>query len=473
MTRLLDALPLRLAARGVARWRTRRAVLPPFPAWPTAGSDPVRAVATLHARGAYEEAMARAEVLLQQARPETQTVVTLARLLIAVGDPRAEPLCREHLSSLAATPAGATLIDAMDLRPHPPLRLPDGSPHLLAMSRAVGSGAMGSREIERELRPHEFVRHPQAHLVLAQASAETKPERAGRALSRFFDVYGVAPVTLAGGDGSFLARLGVERRPPVWGRRKVTVMMAAYRASDTIGYAVASLLAQTYRPLEILICDDASPDTTVEQLRARYARCALPEGVELRLFRSRRNQGPYGIRNALLAEATGALITVHDADDLALPERIAEQVTALDGGHAASIGRFLRVTERGRFVFFGDQNAHRLSVASLLVRRSVLEQLGPYRTVAFGADHELLQTLRERFSIAYLKHPVHLGLWSDQSLTRSEGFESLESGYRSPARRRYAELVEQRLRSRVDERAMRDELEALGILREPSPIDAL
>lgn len=471
MTRLLDALPLRLAARGLARWRTRRAVLPPFPAWPEDGSDPVRAVATLHARGAYGEAMARAEVLLQALQPEPRSLMTLARLLIAVGDARAERLCREHLALLAATPAGATLIDAMNLRPHPPLRLPDGSPHLLALSRAVSEGAMGWREVERELRAHEFVSHPQAHLVLAQAAA--RPEEAARALSRFFDVYGVAPVTLADGEGSFLARLGLARRPPVWGRRKVTVMMAAYRASQTLGYAIASLLAQTYRPLEILVCDDASPDSTAELLRAQYARRALPEGVELRLFRSRRNQGPYGIRNALLAEATGELITVHDADDLALPERIAAQVKALDGGHAASIGRFLRVTERGRFVFFGDQNAHRLSVASLLVRRSVLEQLGPYRTVAFGADHELLQTLRARFSIAYLKHPVHLGLWSDQSLTRSEGFESLESGYRSPARRRYAELVEQRLRGRIDERAMSDELEALSILREPSPIDPL
>lgn len=478
MKRLLDARPWRLAARGLARWRARRATLPPFPAWPADDDDPVRAVATLHARGAYAEAMTRAETLLprlDELTSRAHAVVTLARLLIAVGDARAEPLCRQYLPLLATTPAGATLIDSMDLRPHPPRWLPNGAPHLLVTSRAVSAGAMSAAEVERLLssRPDVFIRHPQAHLVMAQAHMVPRPEEAGRALSRFFDAHGVAPVGLSPGEGSFLARLRLARRPVVWGRRKVTVMMAAYRATETLSYAIESLLEQTYRPLEILICDDASPDATPVLLRKRYARCSLPEGIELRLFRSRDNQGPYGIRNALLAEATGELITVHDADDLALPERIAEQVAALDGGHAASIGRFLRVTERGRFVFFGDQNALRLSVASLLVQRSVLEQCGPYRTVAFGADHELLQTLRERFSIAYLKRPVHLGLWSDQSLTRSEGFESLESGYRSPARRRYAELVDEQLRGKVDERRMNDELEALGIGREPYPIEAL
>lgn len=438
----------------------------------------MRAIALLHGRGAYGAAMERAEALLPQLDElpsEAEAVVTLVRLLVAVGDARAEPLCRQYLPLLATTPAGATLIDSMDLRPHPPRWLPDGAPHLLALSRAVSAGAMNAREVERLLwsRPDVFIRYPQAHLVLAQAQATSRPEAAARALSRFFDAHEVAPVSLSPGEGAFLSRLGVARRPIVHGQRKVTVMMAAYRATETLGYAIESLLAQTYRPLEILVCDDASPDATPDVLRERYGRCSLPEGIELRLYRSRNNQGPYGIRNALLAEATGDLITVHDADDLALPERIADQVAALDGGHAASIGRFLRVTERGRFVFFGDQNALRLSVASLLVQRSVLERWGPYRTVAFGADHELLQALRARFSIAYLKRPVHLGLWSDRSLTRSEGFESLESGYRSPARRRYAELVDEQLRGEVDDRRMNDELEALGILREPSRIELL
>lgn len=441
----------------------------------------MQAVARLHGRGAYREAVVRMERWLPKLHEMEPTerahaVVVASRLLIALGDERAEGLCREHLALLSTTAAGATLVDAMALRPHPPYHLPDGAPHLLSLSQAVATGAMNAVELERLLgaRSTTFLRYPQAHLVVAQAHAASNPVEAGRALSRFFDAHAVAPVDLGAGEGSFLARLSLARRPVVHGGRKVTVMVAAYRATATLPYAIESLLAQTYRPLEILVCDDASPDDTAEELGRRYRRTSLPEGVTLELFRSRHNQGPYGIRNALLSEATGDLITVHDADDLALPERIAHQVAALeDGGHAASIGRFLRVTESGRFVFFGDQRAHRLSVASLLMRRSVLERLGPYRTVAFGADHELLTALRERFSIAYVKRPVHLGLWSDQSLTRSKGFESLETGYRSPARRRYTELVDEKLRGVVAEEAMSRELEELGILRDPSPIEPL
>ena len=45
-------------------------------------------------------------------------------------------------------------------------------------------------------------------------------------------------------------------------RETVSVVIPYYRASQTIARAVESALAQTVRPLEILLVDDGNPEDT-------------------------------------------------------------------------------------------------------------------------------------------------------------------------------------------------------------------
>lgn len=476
---LLDRAPIRLAARAVARRRARRSWLgpaAPLPPQPRTPRERLEALETFLAGAAHGRAAELADDLLERMgalEPDLRTRAWMAiiQTLVAVGDERATALARAQASRLSRDARGASLLDALELRRTPSPWLPDGRANLLLAARRIEEGELDAEALAvRWLRrPAVWVRQPQAHLVLAHALMRADAPAAGRALSRFLDAHTVAPVRIDPGEGNVLARSGPARREPrVDGSRTVSVVVAAYRARHTIDYAIDSLLDQTYRPLEILACDDASDDGTAERLRERYG--GLPE---VRLFRSVANQGPYGIRNALLREARGELLTFHDADDLALPSRIADQVGAMRRARAeASVGRFLRVTASGRFVFFHDQSCHRLSVASLMMTRAAYEAVGPYRVAAFGADHELLEALRDRCDgrVAYLRRPVHLGLWSEGSLTRAPGSESLESGYRSPKRRLYAELVYERRHGLVTEREMAARLDDAGVLREPQDV---
>jgi glycosyltransferase involved in cell wall biosynthesis len=218
------------------------------------------------------------------------------------------------------------------------------------------------------------------------------------------------------------------------------VVVAAHDAARTVGYAVASLLAQSYENLELLVGDDASSDGTLEVLKARFS-----NEPRVRLFRSSQNQGAYNLRNALAARARGELLTFHDADDLALPNRIASQVEQLrDARVTACIGNFVRVRPQGSFVFFRDQKASRMCAVSLMLPRQTFAKLGPFRSARFGADHELFETLRARLgehAIGRVRAPLLLGLAAPGSATRTAGGEALENGYRSPARRAYSELV--------------------------------
>lgn len=104
----------------------------------------------------------------------------------------------------------------------------------------------------------------------------------------------------------------------------VTIGITAFNAEMTIERAVRSGLAQTWRPIEIVVVDDGSLDATPDilaTLRAKHP--------EIRLFRHATNQGIAATRNRIIAEANGAFLAFFDDDDESLPGRISAQVNRL------------------------------------------------------------------------------------------------------------------------------------------------
>lgn len=97
--------------------------------------------------------------------------------------------------------------------------------------------------------------------------------------------------------------------------------MPFHNSEHYLREAVQSILAQTYRPLELLLVDDGSSDGG-----ALFAMSLVSKHVESRLVRLTENLGPAVARNRGLAEARGSLITFLDADDSMLNERLAWQV---------------------------------------------------------------------------------------------------------------------------------------------------
>lgn len=220
----------------------------------------------------------------------------------------------------------------------------------------------------------------------------------------------------------------------------VSVIMSAYEASDTIGYAMRSLLEQSYRNIEILVCDDGSSDATLAIARNHATR-----DPRVRVFRSRHNQGTYNIRNDLLREARGEYITFQDSDDLALPRRIETQLEALATERKAiCFSRWVRIRPNGSFVFFHDGAVARFCVVSALAHRSVFERLPPFRPSLVAADTEFYEQCRYFLGdgeIAQEARPLILGLWGDGSLTRAPDLTADDSGFVAPRRRAYGEVA--------------------------------
>jgi glycosyltransferase involved in cell wall biosynthesis len=101
----------------------------------------------------------------------------------------------------------------------------------------------------------------------------------------------------------------------------VTIGLTTFNAADSVERAVASALAQTWRPLEVVAVDDCSIDATAEILISLAAR-----HPEIRVFRNQTNGGEAVSRNHILAEARGEFVAFFDDDDCSLPERVEAQL---------------------------------------------------------------------------------------------------------------------------------------------------
>ena len=282
-------------------------------------------------------------------------------------------------------------------------------------------------------------------------------------------------VELGGHADNILKKVSFRQIQPLSGLMTggplVSVIVASWNAADTLDYAIRSILNQSYRNIEVLVADDGSTDQSGEKLRA------FMDDPRVRLFRSAKNQGPYNIRNQLIAHAKGELITFHDADDLAMPHRISTQVTAMmEKSARVSLGSWLRIKPSGHLIAFRDGHFLRMCLNSIMFTRSVFDSFGPYRSVLCGADSEFYELLRGRLpehELIAIRQPLVLGLWSSSSLTRSAGIEADEIGYRAPARRAYAGLAgRQRILGRmiVPDEAIERSIADSGILRAPTAL---
>jgi hypothetical protein len=102
----------------------------------------------------------------------------------------------------------------------------------------------------------------------------------------------------------------------------VTVVVPAFNAERTLADTLRSVLAQTYRNIEVLVVDDGSTDGTAD-----VAESLAADDPRLSLIR-KENGGCASARNLGIARAHGVFVAPIDADDLWHPTKIERQVSA-------------------------------------------------------------------------------------------------------------------------------------------------
>lgn len=103
---------------------------------------------------------------------------------------------------------------------------------------------------------------------------------------------------------------------------RVSVILPVFDAARFLPAALASLLLQTHREIEVIAIDDGSTDASRDMLEA-----AAMLDRRVRVI-SRVNRGLIATLNEGLALADAPIVARMDADDIAYPDRIAAQLRA-------------------------------------------------------------------------------------------------------------------------------------------------
>ena len=106
---------------------------------------------------------------------------------------------------------------------------------------------------------------------------------------------------------------------------KVSVIMGIYNCERTLAESIESILSQSYKNWELILCDDASTDGTLriaKQYAAHYSDC-------IKLIQNKTNKRLAASLNHCLSHATGDYIARQDGDDLSFPRRLEKQVAFL------------------------------------------------------------------------------------------------------------------------------------------------
>ncbi|HEX8253457.1 MAG TPA: glycosyltransferase family A protein [Thermoanaerobaculia bacterium] len=178
----------------------------------------------------------------------------------------------------------------------------------------------------------------------------------------------------------------------------VTIVIPVYNRPQLLRRAVASALAQTYRPIEVVIVDDGSTDDTPAAIAALSAAHHEVRGVR------QDNSGPGAARETGRLAARGAFLQFLDSDDLLLPSKLELQMRAFENTPEAGVaygrtryrdasGREIACTwkpllDGERTIFPTFLRARAWETVTPLYRASVCAAAGPWTRLRLEEDWE-------------------------------------------------------------------------------------
>lgn len=208
----------------------------------------------------------------------------------------------------------------------------------------------------------------------------------------------------------------------------VSVVIPSYNHARFVMKAVDSVLSQSYRKIELVIVDDGSRDESVSLLRSvRDPRMKL---------HVQENQGAHAAINRGMALAQGDYIAILNSDDEFCPGRISECMGALEASGADIACTWIDVVDEegaSKGIKRGWQNMRPAwaadgqkdgfwngddfclnlissnfvsTTSNILMRRSVIDQVGVMRNLRFAHDWDFMLRAAARVPCELVPKPL-------------------------------------------------------------------
>ena len=193
---------------------------------------------------------------------------------------------------------------------------------------------------------------------------------------------------------------------------KISVIIPTYNRKHTLQRAIDSVLAQTFKPYEIIIVDDGSKDGTKEWLLQNYP------SVQ---YIHQPNNGVSSARNKGIQISQGSWIALLDSDDEWMPEKLEYQSRFLEMNRDSSfchtneiwIRNGVRVNQMKKHKKYGgDIFKHcldicRISPSSSIIKKDVFEEVGAFdESLTVCEDYDLWLRVTAKFNILFLDEPL-------------------------------------------------------------------
>jgi glycosyltransferase involved in cell wall biosynthesis len=212
---------------------------------------------------------------------------------------------------------------------------------------------------------------------------------------------------------------------------QISVIIPTHNRAPLLTRALNSVLAQTHAPLEIILVDDGSTDETPQLAADHFPQVRY-------IFQP--NRGVSAARNRGMEAASGEWLAFLDSDDEWLPDKLANQVEAIEADPVMRICHTEEIWVRnGKRVNPMKKHAKSggriyrnclplcvISPSSVMVHRSIFDEVGPFDdSLPACEDYDLWLRICAGHPVAFVETPqiVKYGGHEDQLSQRHWGMD--------------------------------------------------
>ena len=209
----------------------------------------------------------------------------------------------------------------------------------------------------------------------------------------------------------------------------VSIVIPCYRDSKTLSAAIGSLYKQTYSNIEIILVNDASPETVAIER-------ALEEYPEIVYIKNNINVGLAATRNVGIRNSKGTYVAFLDADDEWHPRKLELQMKYVTDNVAIACDVEEFLTDPPQIRIFSETQESDVEIvrgnlkfsfqnyltgASLLAPKTLVLKVGGYdESLRSCEDYDLwLRLLEEGTTLIHLRLPLYYYRFNSSGLSKN------------------------------------------------------